>query len=296
VDNDGNGFTDGRDTIETMVPVTTSYSVLDLAGVVESFVSRDTTAVRLSRQHIEPMSAAVTDEAGNAVAPDRYTLDEANGRIRGRSPGDLTRGEMFNITYRYYPIHQSPNIERSPYAGETMDTDIFDGMSLTFDNHWNTVVDTLRTGWKDASRAYSFTVRPIDTYFGEERLLGVPHPSDYFLIFSDGVADTSLALPEYFIPAIPVNFRVYNATDGKFLEFVYNNPAMNRKLSPYDEIVLLEPWSGGGSVYTWDLFFTQRRDSIFDFHSGDTLKIVMKKPFRGGTCLNSRAFRRPLTG
>ena len=83
-------------------------------------------------------------------------------------------------------------------------------------------------------------MRPIDTYFGEDRLLGVPHPSDYYLIFSDGAADTSVALPDYFIPAIAVNFRVYNATDGRFVKFVYNNPAMNRKLSPYDELVLLE--------------------------------------------------------
>jgi hypothetical protein len=282
LDNDGDGFVDGQDTIETMVPVTTAYSVLDLTGVTESFVSRDTVVVRLSRPHIEPQSAVVTDEAGDAVSPDRYTLDEANGRIRGRNPGDLTRGEMFNVSYRYYPVHLSPNIERSPYVKETIDTDIFDGMTLTFINHWDTVVDTLRTGWKDASRAYSFTVRPIDTYFGEDRLLGVSHPSDYFLIFTDGVSDTSLALPDYFIPAIPVNFRVYNATDGRFVEFVYNNPAMNRKLSPYDELVLLEPGPGGKDVYTWDLFFTQRRDSTYDFHSGDTLKIVMKKPFRRG--------------
>ena len=281
-DNDGDGFTDGLDTIETLVPITTSYSVLDLTGITESFVSRDTGVVRLGRQHIEPQSAAVTDEAGNAVAGDRYILDEAGGRIRGRSPGDLARSEMFTVFYRYYPVHQSPNIERSPYAEETIDTDIFDGLSLTFYNHWDTVVDTLRSGWKDASRAYSFTVRPIDTYFGEDRLLGVPHPSDYYLIFSDGAADTSVALPDYFIPAIAVNFRVYNATDGRFVKFVYNNPAMNRRLSPYDELVLLEPGLGGRDTYTWDLFFTQRRDSTYEFHSGDTLKICMKKPFRRG--------------
>ena len=273
---------DGLDTLETMVPVTTAYSVLDLTGVTESFVSRDTVSVRLGHAHLDSVSVAVADPDGNPVPPDRIALDAENGRIRGNAPGDLIRDDLYTVTYRYYPVFRSPSIQRSPYARETRDTDVFDGGMLAFDNHWTPVIDTLNTGWTDPSRAYSFTMRPIDTYFGEDRLLGVAHPSDYRFEFADGVADTSTGIPDYFIPAVPVNFRVRNVTDGRYVDFIYNNPARNRKLSPFDEVVLLEPGPDGNPVYTWDLFFTQRRDSLFEFRSGDTLKINMKKPFRTG--------------
>jgi hypothetical protein len=284
LDNNNNGLIDGPDTLETMVPVTTSYSVLDLTGASESFVSGDTVAVRLSRNRLDPASVTVLDEAGNSVPPERYALDAAGGRIRGKAPGDLDRGAMFTVFYRYYPVFKSPHIEGSPYADETLDTDIFDGVRLSFNNTWKSVVDTLRSGWKDPSRAYSFDMSAVDTYIGEEErhMLGVRHPGDYFFIFSNGVSDTSLAQPDLFLPAVPVNFRIYNATDRRFLRFAYNNQAMNGKLSPFDEIVLLEPGPGGKMVFTWDFQFTQRRDSIYDYHSGDTLKIFMKKPFRRG--------------
>ena len=281
LDNDRDGFVDAQDTVETMVPITTAYSVLDLTGVSESFVSRDTLAVRLSHGHIDAPPAAVKDESGGDVSPDRYILDGVNGRIRGRAPGDLVRGAMYTIRYRYYPVYKSPNMENSPYIKETLDTDIFGGVKLSFNNNWNTVIDTLRTGWTDPARSYSFTRNIVDAEF-EERVLGISKPADYRFEFADHAVDTSIGIAEFFIKAVPVNFRIYNVTDGRYVDFLYSDPANNDSLTPNDDIWLIEPGLGGKMVYTWELFFTQRRNLPFSFHSGDTLKICMKKPFRRG--------------
>lgn len=282
IDNDEDGYLDHQDSSETMIPITTAYSVLDLTGVIESFVSRDTVAVRLSHGHLVPESVNIIDAQGNPVSPEKYILDPVNGRIRSKKANDLPRGEMYTISYQYYPVYKSPSMQGSPYLIENKDTEIFDGLRLHFVNHWTPVIDTLRSGWTDPSRAYTFTMRVFDTYMDETHLMGLPHPSDYRFEFADGIVDTSMEMPEFFIPAIPVNFRIYNVTDGRYVDFIYNNTAQNRKLSPYDEIVLMEPGPNHVLTYTWDFFFTHRRDSIFDFHSGDTLKITMKKPFRRG--------------
>lgn len=282
IDNDGDGYIDHQDSSETMIPITTAYSVLDLTGVTESFVSRDTVAVRLSHRNLLSESVSLIDGEGRKVPPEKYVLDFINGRIRGNKPNDLPRGEMYTISYQYYPVHKSPHIQQNPYLIENKDTEIFDGLRLHFVNHWTPVIDTLRSRWTDPSRAYSYTMRVFDTYLDETHLVGFPHPSDYQFEFADGIVDTSMEIPEFFIPAIPVNFRIYNVTDGRYVDFIYNNTLQNQKLSPYDEIVLLEPGLNNQFTYTWDFFFTHRRDSIFNFHAGDTLKIHMKKPFRRG--------------
>ena len=284
-DNDEDGWMDGLDSTEHFVPVTTHYSVRDLTGVTETFFSRDTVVVRLSRANLVAGSEVVRDENGAVVPPGAYMLDAEKGRIRGASPGDLPYGKAYSIHFQYDPVFRSPNMERSPYVDETLDTDIFDGIRLRFNNHWNIVIDTLRSGWKNPGKAYSYTFRPIDTYFGTTRLLGLKHPSDYRFEFADQAVDTSVAIPAFFIPAIPVNFRVYNMTDRRYVDFVYSNPFNNRKLSPFDEVVLIESDEKGKSFYTWDIFFTQRRDSVFTFGSGDTLTIRLKKPFRSGDVL-----------
>ncbi|MBN1782948.1 hypothetical protein JW948_17575 [bacterium] len=282
---------DMNDPSEYFVPVTTSYSVRDLTGVIESFTAQDTIIVRLKNQHIAGETVVVEDGMGDTVDPSLYILDTVGGKIKGSRPGSLRYRDTYTIRYQYYPVFRSPNMENNPYKEETLDTDNFDGMRLSFDNHWDVRIDTLNSGWTDSERSYSFTFRIIDTNFGKDRLLGEPHPADYRFEFSDTVADTSLAMPESFIPAIPVNFRIYNVTDGRYLDFIYNNPEGNRKLSPYDEIVLLEPGENGEMIYTWDIYFTQRKDLIFDFHTGDTLKIALKKPFRTGDVFTFRSDR-----
>ncbi|MFC1570005.1 hypothetical protein ACFL4L_07200, partial [bacterium] len=273
---------DANDPDEYFVPITTSYSVRDISGTIESFTARDTIIVRLQNQHLIEGTVVVADAMGNTIDPSQFILDAANGKIKGSQNGSLRYGDIYSIQYEYYPVYKSQNIEKNPFKKETLDTDIFDGLSLSFNNHWTIEIDTLNSGWTDSERFYSYTFRVIDTKFGAERLLGLSHPSDYRIEFGDDIIDTSLAKPEFFVPAVPVNFKVYSMTDQRYIDFFFIDLDNNRKLSPYDEIILLEPGNDGEMIYTWDIFFTERKDRTFDFFAGDTLTIAMKKPFRRG--------------
>jgi hypothetical protein len=279
---EGEPDVDGHDPDEYFIPVTTYYTVRDLSGVEESFVADDTLSIRLSHTYIIPETVVLTDPSGAQVDTSRYILDSEHGKIRGRSPGDLFYNQVYTIRYQYYPVFESPYIEGNPAEEETQDTDIFDGIWLSFNNHWNVKVDTASTGWADSSKTYDFTFGRLDTYFGAERLLGYRHPSDYRIIFSDSIVDTSTGIPEYFIPSVPVNFRIFNVTDNRYVDFLYSDLDGSGGLSPLDEIVFIEEGYAGEPLFTWDILFTSLRDTVYTFGFGDTLSINLRKPFRSG--------------
>jgi hypothetical protein len=273
---------DSRDPDEYFVPVTTAYSVRDLTGVTEHFVAKDTLNVNLSNANLIAETAVVKDRYGSQIESSKFILDPVKGRIRGKADRNLLYGETYSIFYQYHPVHRSQNIEKSPWGDESLDTDIFDGLTLAFDNDWKVVLDTLKSGWSDPSRAYDYNFNIIDTYFGAEHLLGLQHPGDYRIEFADGIADTSLEMQKYFVKPVPVNFRIRNVTDGKNVEFIYNDTDRNGKLSPYDELVLVERGRNDEILFTWDITFTSLKDTVYDYHSGDALTLSAQKPFRGG--------------
>ena len=282
---------DDNDPEEYFVPITTSYSIRDISGTIETFTARDTIVVSLNHQNLIEETVVVEDAAGKTVDPSDYILNPENGKIQGSRSGLLRYGDIYTIRYEYYPVFRSKNMEKNPFKNETKDTDIFDGLSLSFNNHWNIEIDTVNSGWTDPERFYSYTFTIIDAKAGSQRLLGLRHPSDYRIEFYDEVCDTSTAKPEFFLPAIPVNFKIYNITDACYMNFFFIELDGNRKLSPFDEIVLLEKGNNGEEIYTWDIFFTERKDRTFDFHSGDTLTIAMKKPFRRGDIFTFQSYK-----
>ena len=72
-----------------------------------------------------------------------YEIDTKLGRIRSSNSGSLGSDEH-TLSFQYYPIFFNPYIQQSiwndplklPYITERGDTDIFDGLSIVFDNDW----------------------------------------------------------------------------------------------------------------------------------------------------------------
>ncbi|MBN2410164.1 hypothetical protein JXQ31_00645 [candidate division KSB1 bacterium] len=273
---------DENDPGEYFVPVTTLYSVHDLTETTKPFVARDTIFVRLPDTHLIDGTITIKDADGTVIPDSKYIIDLENGKIRGKTTKDLLYGETYYITYQYYPVYKSPFMEKSPWVGETLDTDIFDGIRIAFNNNWNIEIDTLKSVWSDPSKAYTFTFNIIDTNFGKERLLGLRHPADYRIEFYEDIADTSLEIPKYYVKAIPVNFKIYNITDKRYIDFVFVDIDRNKKLSPFDEIILQEKGIDNQEHFTWDMFFTSLIDTTYQHGFGDTLKIKVKKPYRSG--------------
>ena len=290
IDNNGNGLADAADSTE-WDRRTSFYSVRDLQTVSEQITGEDTTIVHLARQHLLGSSVQVTSSSGSIVNPSAYILDTLHGNLRGTSAGSLPKG-AYTVSYQYFPVFHSPNIQGTPFLSDSKDADAFDGVSLLFNNNWSVAVDTTAaTGSRWVGRlGYQWGMTPLATqdpgppvrYFN-----GYRRPANYRVEFSDHIVDTSYSDPDLYPFSAPVNFRVYNETDGAYIKFIFVDAVGNGVLSPSDELVFVEPSPNGKLHWSWDLTFASQDpvkhpDSVIAFSAGDTLKLRTKRPFRQG--------------
>lgn len=280
-------FNDTRDS-GMIVPKTTYYSVRD-SSYYENIITPtkdDTILTILPTKNLVPGTVTLRQLDGTLVPDSKYIVSYERGAIKAKNSGDLQPNpnslKQYKIRYQYYPVYKSLNILNSPYAKETRDADIFDGMQLQFKNAWSvSLIDTL-SGFTTGDRSYSFTFSTVD--IPSVSLYATKYPSDYDIIFYNTKVDTSYGMGD---PSaeIPVNFRIWNRTDHKFIKFMYDNTLANGKLSPLDQLFFFEPDKNGNLVYTWTMVFTTRQnrpDTVYSFGVGDTIKLRTTKPFRAG--------------
>ncbi|RPI06955.1 MAG: hypothetical protein EHM64_01105 [Ignavibacteriae bacterium] len=283
IDNNDNGLIDAFDSTEA-TRTTSFYSVRDMNDITEIFYALDTTLVTLERTNLVRSSVVVRNSSSTAIPASNYILDTLRGNIRGASPGSMPAGR-YTITYQYYPVYRSSNIYGSPYVSEAKDADIFDGIQLSFRNQWQAQrIDSLSV-WTGKD-AYRFGFTPLNVQVGNKFYKGIQKPSDYSIIFSNSIVDTSTGDPDLQPDALPVNFRVYNETDSTFIKFIYADIDANGKVSPQDELVFLEKEPLGNYIYTWDIKFSNKQndpiDTVYALGAGDKLSIKTTKPFRQG--------------
>lgn len=264
--------------------ITKSYSVLDLNTVTEQFSSHDTLIVPFAHKNLIALSAVVTSHQGSVVAPSSYILNPVLGTIRGTTPGTLPGG-AYTITYQYYPVYRSPNIFGSPFASETKDADIFDGVQLAFKNYWRSqVIDSL-SGWV-GTPAYVWSLSPANQ--PDLGILGYRKPGDYEYQFSASVIDTSVEFNGLFsFPATPVRFRIYNRTDSTYVKFYYFDVSGygHGRLAADVQVIMLEKNPRGTLSPTWSSYFSVygvKIDTIYNLTSTDKLVMRTTQPFRYG--------------
>ena len=155
------------------------------------------------------------------------------------------------------------------------ETDLFDGMRLIFDNHWNIkFIDSL-SGW-NRSGMPKFTF----TQFSAGAVRGKLYPADYRIEFYDEVVDTSMAYSPLRIPAQPVKFKVKNLTDDKYIDFIYVNVYNAFTKVRQISIGFYETYQNTSS-FTWAVIF--QGDSAFTLPgAGNVLTLRTTKPFREG--------------
>ncbi|MCK5571187.1 MAG: hypothetical protein KAJ12_00435, partial [Bacteroidetes bacterium] len=284
IDNNENGLIDEADSTE-WERTTSLYFVFDTEVITESFVGLDTAVVKLVNENLDSTTVIVRDEQGSTVDPARYILSASRGTIRGSSAGTLPRGN-YTITYAYYPVFSSPNIQGSPFLVENAESDIFDGVTINFNNYWY-IKDTL-SEWV-GQNPYVYNLSAVDLPLLSPPLLGYKRPADYEIRFSDTIVDTSSVGPFPLDQAIPVNFRIFNTTEARQLGFYFipgPNPAAGNTISPLSEVVFLEEDPRGMESETWDVFFINKPgepvDTVYDLGEGDGLILRTTKPYRRG--------------
>ncbi len=287
IDNNANGKIDLADSTEWS-RITTSYSVEDMTVLTEQFISQDTVNISLSRKNLIAGTITVKNQQGSVINPSNYVLNLARGAIRGNGPGALPAG-TYTISYRYSPVYRSPNLQGSPYQVENGESDIFDGVTLMFNNFWS-VKDTAdaTTGWVGKS-AYVVNLGATNLTLLDPPLLGYKRSADYEIQFANSVVDTSLVGPFPYDVAIPTNFRIFNRTDSTFVKFLFTEgPSANGngKLSPLDELIVMERNPRGDVWPTWDLFILAKvgdpSDTVYNLGNGDKFIFKTTKPFRNG--------------
>lgn len=199
--------------------------------------------------------------------------------------------QVTNITIPESPkivVNKSPYIPGTPYLSESKDTDIFDGVTLLFENDWDINVDTTKTKWSDPTKPnlLKISARPFDLN-NINRVKGVSTPFNYEIVFYDTYDQWSTPLTPYLgntVPAKRTNFKIFNITDQNnrkeiqygFLERKAGNPVPDT-LSDQDAIILID--SLARNTISWLITFSGTDAISYRPRSGDKLTITIKKPF-----------------
>lgn len=313
---EGNGIPDpGEPNIDWLdndeyAPVTTYYSVKDLNEITATFIPNDTFYIQLDYNNIIATSITLKNSLGNTVPVSDYIIDSVLGRIKGSSNGSLGNDEHL-ITFKYYPIYFNPYMQGSiwddtaklPFVTERKDTDIFDGLSIGFNNDWVIEPSDKNTYWwttedgatwikNNGESTYFFVLGATDldiNFDGKIDLRSIRVPNKYAIVFSDQENfGQSYASLNNLAPGAQTNFKVMNLTDDiEVPYFLFDYPlGESGKIDAGDYVYFYDKDKMGLDRYTWNLAFAKRQSANsnipLEFGNGDTLFIDFTRPFRSG--------------
>jgi endonuclease/exonuclease/phosphatase family metal-dependent hydrolase len=152
----------------------------------------------------------------------------------------------------------------------------FDGLRLVIFDYSQAAIDHAHSGWVIGNSSMTHTISLPELNFGEETIRGYPYPADYRLHVCDHIADTSSS----FLGAIPtpLAFTVWNITENRQVDVLFNEMDQNGILSPHDEVYILEEDGQGEPFLTWLIFFTGHPSSLPP-EPGDEFVLATLKPF-----------------
>jgi len=161
---------------------------------------------------------------------------------------------------------------------------ITDGFRLSFNSESSVQLNDSLSRWNSRNLppfVFEKYVAPGES--GELR------PNDYKIFFGNEGIDTSQSITYSGIsfPSEPVNFRVYDNSNKKFIKFGFldldksdGSGKLSAKGSKKDRIIFLEPNTKDSLVTTWWFYLSAEPDSSqLNPQPGDTAYIFLKKPF-----------------
>lgn len=264
----------------------TDYRLLDLTGITEKIISKDTVFVSLSQQNIQPGSFELYDQSNNRVDSAKYVVSLASGRIRGVAQGSLPSNQTYTAKYRFYPIASS-NLIKNEDGNPS-----FNGMRLYVRN------DSLYIDYKNSKFSNSgINLKDTIIYPPTAGTPKVLYRADWELQWLNGPGDTTAA-GQWVNPGdtaitnlgnvrVVCPFKVVNTTTGepgKFLVFVLTGTP-NFSRWKYSQPVILRPQNATGSTTSYELRFSLPTDtSITPVYpkAGDRYTVKTIKPFQTG--------------
>ncbi len=205
-------------------------------------------------------------------------------------------GDQDTLTTKNYTLTDSTAnkvlIEKYPYVDNTHEQPLINGFRLFFNNEVSVTPDLENTKWNDPN-----IVTFVFEKFKASGLLGETRPNDYQIILTDpgqGGTSTQFKLGATTFPSMVTNFKVYNITTKKFIDFAFletekeaGEGILSVKGTRRDRVIFLEPNTEGNNNPTW--WFYLNADPVVDSvdpgnstripTAGDTLTISVTKPF-----------------
>ena len=167
---------------------------------------------------------------------------------------------------------------------EVQDTEVFDGLSLDFNNDWD--ISFIQNKWIiDSEEAISndnILDIAVDTLsYPEYNLTSFASPNDYMIVFNNQ--------PDFGedLNGNSTNFKVFDITHDVELDYQFLGSQSNNEIDHLDRIYLFEDYPSNENMYTWNIEFSyfpsqQESQPTLQFGDNDTLFIYTSKPFRYG--------------
>lgn len=236
----------------------------------------------LNKQTPRPVVSgnAVLHAAGESVASYEFRVVD-----RSKLTGD-TYVVTFNdtsvlnmTTYSVWNKTRSVQALAPTLLLATVESPPFDGLTF-YNNNIVTHVNPAGVRWRRQSSGLLVTQWwPVESQMSfptPSVFHGYRSPCDYRVTFSNTIVDTSIALPEFFVPATPMWFTVRNTTTNIRVPVVwFDNGPWNWELYLVEE-------GPGTRNFTWNAFFggtTGTAEDSLRFTPGDTLFITTTKGF-----------------
>ncbi|MCK9426622.1 MAG: hypothetical protein M0Q21_11335 [Ignavibacteriaceae bacterium] len=214
------------------------------------------------------------------------------------NPGEIVNGAAYSVKFNsdsllykyatksYDVIRSYQGVDSTLIAGvdsssfgETKMSQPFDGLSLSVINDTSITLDFIKSGWViGKSNAGILVQQDITTK-------GIKWPADYEIEFYDHIVDTTFIKGGAYV-VIPVNFRIKNITEGRYVKIAMADPDKSETISAGDEIRILEskvsPITPSNAFTVWSIFYSLPFDPTatpVDPVPGDKFRIVTTRPF-----------------
>lgn len=171
-------------------------------------------------------------------------------------------------------------IDRSQKLSPRDELPVVDGFQLNINNSKFIQIDRNKSRWsRDSLYTISFKV------FKFGFVTGTMFPSDYKITFYDEKVDTStyLKVRRVDLNPTPVNFKVYNMSTSKYIDFAFwethgDDGIFSSDYLNQDLIILLEKNENDSLIVTWE-FKTVFDERLKAPTGGDTAYVILSKPF-----------------
>jgi hypothetical protein len=212
----------------------------------------------------------------------RVTFEDTMVALNSTSaPVPMTKSvSLINVTNSSIP---DTVLNRIPFAGRVGKLSMTDGFEISMINDTSLFINTDESGWS-RNNIYNYNFR---VYYGSSSNYGYANPSDYKIEFGEIGMDTSSILEgsSIYNTEIPVNFRIFNLTEGNQIQFLFRERGdadnlFTKSGSQSDLIIFMED-KDGELVRTWQLDFANSEDDSIRTNpqAGDSLVLKLYKPF-----------------